>query len=204
MLMLPLFLLDLSLMFSLLLLLLQHPLAVHIPLELADVIRILSEHSATLFLLGLIPSYLTRLVNIILVAMAVIFGGVSFRIQVQPVVVHHKLELLAYLDLHVDFEALQFLVPGHRDPFLPRSARELTKYLGRPLRFQPFVGLEVKRSLKHTLTSLGSRFPDLSESLKHPCDYHARVGDLGVDSLGHGALDFSVQNQRLDNLCAMF
>jgi len=102
----PLLLLEVSLLVGLLLLLLQEPLSVLIPLELADVIRILSEHSATLFLLSLVPSYLTRMVNIILVAMAVTFGGISFRIQVQPLVVHHKLELLAYLDLHIGFEAL--------------------------------------------------------------------------------------------------
>lgn len=69
-------------MFGLFLLLLQHPLSVLIPLELADVIRILSEHSATLFPLSLVPRYLPRMVNIILVAMAVIFGWISFRIQV--------------------------------------------------------------------------------------------------------------------------
>jgi hypothetical protein len=157
-------------LFSLLLLLFQHPLAVLIPLELADVIWILSEHSATLFLLGLAKIYLTRMVNIILVAMAVTFGWISFRIEVHSVIVHHKLELLADLDPDIGFEARCLLVPRHRNPFLPRSTGKLTKYLGGPLRFHPFVGLEVNGGVEHTLSSLSPRFSNPSESLKHPCN----------------------------------
>lgn len=175
----------------------------HVSLELADVIRILPEHSATLFLLIIVPVHLTRLVNIILISMPIISSWVSFGVEVHSVVIHHKLELVANLDLNISLEALQLLIPGHRNPFLPRSASKLTKYLCAPPALESFVGLKVKRGIENTLSPLSSGFSQPPESLEHPRNQHSTLGDLRVNSLGHSTLDFPVQNQGLDEGCAM-